>query len=73
MCKGFQYAGDTTLFGHTKVRDLSGAVDDMNRRLDRLGAYSSESDLAVYSNKTKWMLVSTPQTLTSLDHSLHEK
>ena len=57
--------------GQVKVRDLSGAIDDMSRRLDRLGAYSSEPELAVNTTKTKWMLVSTPQM--SLYHSLYEK
>ena len=44
--------------------------DDRSRRLDRPGAYSCESDLAVKANKTKWMLVSIPHT--SFYHSLHE-
>ena len=57
--------------GQLKVRDLPGAIDDMSRRLDRLGAYSSEPDLAVKATKTRWMLVSTPQM--SLYHSLYEK
>ena len=70
-CKSFQYADDTILFGNTKVRDLSGAIADMNLRLDRLGAYLSECDLAVNATKTKWMMVSAPQM--SLYHSLHEK
>ena len=70
-CKSFQYADDTTLFGRKKVSDLSGEIDDENRRLDLLGTYSSESDLAVNSAKTKWVLVSTPQM--SLYHSLHQK
>ena len=69
-CKSFRYADETILFGHVEVRDFSGAIDDMNRRLDCLGAYSSESDLAVNATKTKWMLVSSPQM--SLYHSLHE-
>ena len=69
-CKSFRYADETILFSHVKVRDLSGAIDDMNRRLDCLGACSSESDLAVNATKTKWMLVSSPQM--SLYHSLHE-
>ena len=43
----------------------------MSRTLDRLGAYSRESDLAVNATKTKWMLVSSPQI--SFYHSLIEK
>ena len=69
--KSFQYKDETILFGHVKVRDLSGAIDDMNRRLDCLVVYSSESDLAVNATKTKWVLVSTPQMC--LYHSFHEK
>ena len=62
---------EATLFGHAKVRDLSGSTGDMNRTLERLGACSSESDLAVNVAKKKWMLVCTPQFF--LYHSLHEK
>ena len=62
---------EATLFGHAKVRDLSGSTDDMNPTLERLGGCSSESDLAVNVAKTKWMLVCTPQF--SIYHSLHEK
>ena len=43
----------------------------MSRKLDRLGTYSLESDLAVNATKTKWMLVSSPQI--SFYHSLIEK
>ena len=67
-CKSFQYADDTTLFSRAEVCDLSGEIDDENVKLDRLGTYSSESNLAVNSAKTKLMLVSTPQMC-----SLHEK
>ena len=67
-CKSFQYADDTTLFSRAEVCDFSGEIDDENVRLDRLGTYSSESNLAVNSSKTKLTLVSTPQMC-----SLHEK
>ena len=67
-CKSFQYADKPTFFSHAKVSDLSGAIDDMSRTLDCLGAYSRESDLAVIATKTKWMLVSSPQI--SFYHSL---
>ena len=67
-CKSFQYADDTTLFSRAEVCDLSGEIDDENVRLDRLGTYSSESNLTLNSAKTKVMLVSTPQMC-----SLHEK
>ena len=67
-CKSFQNADDTTLFSRAEVCDLSGEIDDENVRLDRLGTYSSESNLAVNSAKTKLMRVPTPQMC-----SLHEK
>ena len=61
-----------TFFGHAKVRDLSGLIDDMNRKRDRLvRSMFNWIDLAENVTKTKWMLVSTPQF--SLYHSLHEK
>ena len=34
--KSFQYADETTFFSHAKVRNLSEAIDDMGRTLDRL-------------------------------------
>ena len=67
-CKSFQNADDTPLFSRAKVCDLSGEIDDENLSLDRLGTYSSESNLAVNSDKTKLMLVPTPQM-----YFLHEK
>ena len=67
-CKSFQYADDTTLFSSAEVCDLSGETDDENVKLDRLGTYLSESNRAVNSAKTKFMLVPTPQMC-----SLHEK
>ena len=67
-CKSFQNADDTTLFSRAEVCDLSEEIDDENVRLDRLGTYSSESNLAVNSAKTKLMLVPTPQMC-----SLYEK
>ena len=60
-CKSFQNADDTTLFSRAEVCDLSGEIDNENVKLDRLGTYSSESNLAVNSARTKLMLVSTPQ------------
>ena len=36
MCKSFQYADETTFFSHAKVRNLSEAIDDMSRTLNRL-------------------------------------
>ena len=67
-CKSFQYADDTTLSSRAEVCHLSGETDNENVRLDRLGTYSSESNLAVNSAKTKLMRVPTRQMC-----SLHEK
>ena len=36
MWKSFQYADETSFFSHAKVRNLSEAIDDMGRTLDRL-------------------------------------
>ena len=69
--KTFQYADETTFFSHGKVSNISGAIDGMSRTLDRLGAYSRESDLPVNATRTNWMLVSSPQI--SFYHSLIEK
>jgi len=60
-CPCYQYADDTTFFLHTKVADLRTCVNDMNRAISRLGKYSSDSNLALNEQKTKWMLLSTKQ------------
>ena len=61
QCKCFQYADDTTLYVHSKVSNLTSTISNMNRVIDRLESYSSDSNLSLNKNKTNWMLASTPQ------------
>ena len=70
--KSVQYA-DTTLFVHTRVAIFWEQLMVLrSSRLDRLGAYSCESHLAVNANKTKWVLAMVSIPHTSFYHSLHE-
>ena len=66
----YQYADDTTIFVHSKTKDLANGVMELNDAISRLGDYSSESNLALNEAKTKWMLVSTRQM--SRAQSLHD-
>ena len=66
----YQYADDTTIFVHSKTKDLANGVMELNDAISRLGDYSSESNLALNEAKTKWMLVSTRQM--SRAHALHD-
>ena len=45
----------------TGLSQLEEAVTDMNAKIERLGYFSDDSNLAVNKSKTKWMLASTPQ------------
>ena len=66
----YQYADDTTIFVHSKTKDLANGVMELNDAISRLGDYSSESNLALNEAKTKWMLVSTRQM--SRAQALHD-
>ena len=68
QCQCFQYADDTTLLLHTKVRNLHKAAAEMNNVIEDLESYSSDSNLSLNKAKTKWMLVSSAQM--SRVHSL---
>ena len=66
----YQYADDTTIFVHSKTKDLANGVMELNDAISRLGDYSSESNLALNEAKTKWMLVSIRQM--SRAQALHD-
>jgi len=59
--KTAQYADDTTIYKHSKVKDLDQCIEDMNLTLDKLHEWSESTNLALNHEKTKAMLISTQQ------------
>ena len=69
QCTCYQYDDDTTFYQHTKVANLHHCVTEMNKTISRLENYSTNTNLALNENKTKWMLFSTRKM--SQVHGLH--
>ena len=59
--KCFQYADDTTIYDHAKVSDLNSCRNTIYQSINKLSAWSKESTLAFSNDKTKVMILSTPQ------------
>ena len=70
QCRCHQYADDTTLLQHSKPQELDKCAEEMNQTIESLNEYSTNSNLALNSTKTKWMMLSTRQMSTV--HSLEE-
>ena len=70
QCRCYQYADDTTLLQHSKPQELDKCAEEMNQTIESLNEYSTNSNLALNSTKTKWMMLSTRQMSTV--HSLEE-
>ncbi|XP_057299344.1 uncharacterized protein LOC130629967 [Hydractinia symbiolongicarpus] len=51
-----QYADDTTLYKHCKVRDLFQSIKDMEKDVDNLLAWSKENNLLFNSDKLKLII-----------------
>lgn len=64
----YQYADDTTILTSCRPAELAPTASKMNNTLDSLSTWSSHSHLALNSQKTKVLLVSTSQM--SRVHSL---
>ena len=61
IVKCFQYADDTTIYDHAKVSDLNSCRNTIYQSINKLSAWSKESTLAFNNDKTKVMILSTPQ------------
>ena len=59
--KCFQYADDTTIYDHAKASDLNSCRNTIYQSINKLSAWSKESTLAFNNDKTKVMILSTPQ------------
>ena len=56
-----QYADDTTIYNSVKPKDLQKGVTKISDSLKNLVHWSDESKLAINNDKTKTMVVTTPQ------------
>ena len=71
-CNYLQYADDTSLYQHCKVKNLDKCGEDIGRELTRAYGWSTSSNLVLNPDKTKMMIFSTTQmskthNLSSLD------
>ena len=60
-CGCHQYADDTTIYKSVKAKDLQNGVTKISNSLKNLVHWSDGSKLAINNDKTKTMLVTTPQ------------
>ena len=59
--KCFQYADDTTIYDNAKISDLNSCRNTIHQSINKLSVWSKESTLAFNNDKTKVMILSTPQ------------
>ena len=59
--RGYQYADDTTLYGHAKPKDVETLSRTTNESIEQLGTWASNNNLALNSEKTKLMVLSTQE------------
>ena len=52
---------DTTIYDHAKASDLNSSRNIIYQSINKLSAWSKESTLAFNNDKTKVMILSTPQ------------
>ena len=73
--KCFQYADDKTIYDRAKISDLNSCRNTIYQSINKLSVWSKESTLAFNNDKTKVMILSTPQMsrvhhLDEYDHSI---
>ena len=59
--KCFQYVDDTTIYDHAKLSDLNSCRNSLYQSINKLSVWSKESTLTFNNDKTKVMILSTPQ------------
>ena len=59
--KCFQYADDTAIYDNAKISDLNSCRNTIHQSINKLSVWSKESTLAFNNDKTKVMILSTPQ------------
>ena len=59
--KCFQYADNTAIYDNAKISDLNNCRNTISQSINKLSAWSKQSTLAFNNDKTKVMILSTPQ------------
>ena len=60
-CCCFQYADDTIVCNHCSLKDLSSGIQTMSKTICNLERWAMNSNLLLNGEKTKQMLITTPQ------------
>ena len=68
--KCFQYAYNTATYDHAKISDINNCRNTISQSINKLSAWSKQSTLTFNNDKTKVMILSTPQM--SRKHHLDE-
>ena len=60
-CDSLQYVDDSTLYKHSKPRNLKKIIEELESDLETVSLWSSNNSLVFNEDKTKLMLFSTTQ------------
>ena len=60
-CNSLQYAGDSTLYKRSKLKNLKKCIQELESDLETVSLWSSKNSLIFNDDKTKLMLFSTIQ------------
>ena len=60
-CCCFQYADDTTVYNHCSPKDLRPGIQNITNTIRNLELWAADSNLLLNGEKTKQMLVTSPQ------------
>ena len=60
-CDSLQYADDSTLYKHSKPKNLKKCIEELESDLETVSLWSSNNSLVFNDDKTKLMLFSTTQ------------
>ena len=72
IVKSHQYADDTTMYAHCKPKELQLCESDMQRALNDLHLWSTETNITLNASKTKTILFSTTFFLETVGRE-HER
>ena len=58
-CDSLQYTGDSTLYKHSKLKNLKKCIKELESHIETVSLWSSNNSLVFNDSKTKLMLFST--------------
>ena len=61
ICDSLQYANDSTLYKHSKPKNLKKCIEELESDLETVSLWSSNNSLAFNDDKTNLMLFSATQ------------